>query len=115
VSERNFQWFLKINNTLTPIDDRPRLSAMVEKDGDIRVDLEYPPRDRSAGLIVGLCDIRAANELRVTFDFEANEWVVEANWYERTEEGEEARWREAARICADVDGPQTKEKTCIQE
>jgi hypothetical protein len=45
---------------------------------DLCVDLEYPRNPGQAkAVVVGLCDVRAADSVRVSFDFDRNGWVVQ--------------------------------------
>lgn len=41
-----------------------------------RVELEYP-RDRHECVLIGLLDTRAADDLRVSYDFHRDGWVIE--------------------------------------
>lgn len=43
---------------------------------DQYVDLFYPSR-RGEGVQISLVDVRAANDLRVSFDFDRDGWVLE--------------------------------------
>lgn len=58
------------------IDD---LSKQVYRAGDtVHVDLWYPRAPGEAKAIqVGLCCVRAADDLRITYDFERDGWVIE--------------------------------------
>lgn len=47
-------------------------------DDEVVVDLAYPRSDGEAKFVrVGLTDVRAADELRISYDFERDGWKVE--------------------------------------
>jgi hypothetical protein len=45
-----------------------------------RVDLVYPRDDDVKGVLIGLCDIRAADPIVVEYDFDRDGWVILQNF-----------------------------------
>lgn len=73
--------------------------------GDVfEVDLMYPRCDGACKEIeVGLCDVRASDSIRISFDFDRNGWVVkQASTFEWSMEDTESDmdWQEVAFIDA---------------
>ncbi len=69
---------------------------------DLHVDLHYPDydRDKAKKLIIGLCSVRSADEIRVSYDFDRNGWVIEQatifEWDWKTETVFDRGWKEVA-------------------
>ncbi|MEK7093361.1 MAG: hypothetical protein AAB927_02645 [Patescibacteria group bacterium] len=42
-----------------------------------RVDLEYPRSQEEKYIEVGLMDVRAADSIRISYDFERDGWMIE--------------------------------------
>lgn len=42
-----------------------------------RVDLNYPRSEPVKFIQVGLCDVRAADDIRISYDFERDGWKIE--------------------------------------
>lgn len=88
-------------------DEKPQgMDDLAQRDGVLHADLWYPrcegPRIREVQ--VGLMDVRAADDIRISYDFERDGWVIkqavtyEAPW-DGPEDGEE-EWREVAFVKA---------------
>lgn len=46
-------------------------------DGDnLRVDLEYPRSNNIKSITVSLLDVRAADDLNISYDFDRDGWVI---------------------------------------
>lgn len=69
-----------------------------------RVELEYPRNPGSAShLVVELVDVRAADEIRISYDFERDGWVIEQASKFRWESGDnvcDPDWQEVAFVQA---------------
>ena len=69
----------------------------------ILVDLEYPrSEDRPKHVVIGLVDVRAADDIRISYDFDRDGWKIEQASRFRWEVGEEPDpdWQEVAFIQA---------------
>ena len=65
------------------------------------IDIEYPRLEDAdyEAVIVGLMDVRAADAVRVRYDFDRDGWIIEqATWFEWRSDDEEMDegWQEAA-------------------
>jgi hypothetical protein len=67
---------------------------------EIHVDLEYPRNEGSARyIVVDLMEVRAADGVRISYDFDRDGWVIEQAAVFRWECGDtvcDPKWREAA-------------------
>ena len=81
-----------------------------ERAATLAVDLWYPPRPgqlttetRVSVIQIGLVDVRAADDIRVSYDFDRDGWAIhqQPDWpVETTEEEGEPPWVEVAFIRA---------------
>ena len=61
----------------------------------IKIDLIYPGIDGNASYIrIGLCHVRAADDIRVSYDFERDGWKIEQPL--PLDDNGLPRWRESA-------------------
>lgn len=77
----------------------------LQRHGDsLHVDLWYPRSDDSAKFIqVGLMDVRAADDLRISYDFERDGWKIEqasVSEWEADDEVCDQGWKETAFVKA---------------
>lgn len=75
------------------------------KNGDtVSIELWYPRTGFGTAkyMKVGLVDVRSAGDLRISFDFDRNEWIIEQQLATDTGTGiiEEHGWRETASLPA---------------
>lgn len=91
-------------DTLKPIAETDSILSEAKRYGDcLHIDLSYP---RGAGHVkaiqVGLMDVRAADSIQVSYDFERDGWVIKRQFYIEHDEWMEpvGDWQEAAFIQA---------------
>lgn len=75
----------------------------IRRGDTVHIDLWYPRTEASARFLhIGLVDVRSAGDLRISFDFERNEWIIEQQLATDTGTGiiEEHGWRETAALPA---------------
>jgi hypothetical protein len=79
-------------------------NAQVRSDGTLVLDLWYPGLDESIGALeVGLMDVRAADSIRIRYDFERNGWsVLQASVFEWAADDTalDSDWQEVAFVPA---------------
>jgi hypothetical protein len=80
-------------------------AKIIESRWDIpTIDLFYPREEGNAkALEIGLCDVRAADSLRITYDFDRDGWsILQASIFEWDIDDEtcDADWQEVAFIQA---------------
>lgn len=69
----------------------------------------YPQMEKPPKLLVDLVHVRSVSPIRVTFDFEGNEWVIEAICArEEQHSADDEYWKEMCRISANADERDTK-------
>lgn len=70
------------------------------QEGILYVDIWYP-KTPAPKVEVDLVHVRAADPIRVSFDFPRNVWVIEQPYYRKDEHGEDTEdWREVTTINA---------------
>ncbi len=78
-------------------------TARAHPDG-VHVDLWYPRNEGATqAIVVGLCDVRAADSVRVSYDFERDGWVIQQAKKSSWEPGDtvcDPQWTEVAFIQA---------------
>jgi hypothetical protein len=71
---------------------------------DVAVDILYPRNNEVQAVQVGLSDVRAADNVRVSYDFERNGWVVQQastfEWSGDAAEECDPDWQEVAFVPA---------------
>lgn len=91
------------------VDNSEYILDEARQDGDsLRLDLFYP---RSEGnikhFIIGLVDVRAANSIRVSYDFERDGWKIERptkfEW-DVNDSVCDPEWKEVAFVSEEVEG-----------
>lgn len=56
----------------------PVIDSVERFDDEIHVNLQYPrSKGNAKSVVVGLLDVRAAEDIRISFDFERNGWKIE--------------------------------------
>ncbi len=48
---------------------------MIEEEA-MHIEIDYPRNNKVNTIEIGLCDVRAADDIRIRFDFERNGWVI---------------------------------------
>lgn len=76
------------------------VDTMGIKDEVYAVDLFYPNNCKCKYIQVGLSDIRAADDIRISYDYHRDGYVIEQLPYEKTHQGTEVtgEWQEVAFI-----------------
>jgi len=82
----------------------PLREASFDKE-NVYIDLEYPRTPERQSIIeVGLMDVRAADNIQISYDFERDGWVIKQDAFEEIPCGSESLddWQEVAfiRACA---------------
>lgn len=87
------------------MSDEARVENILVCQGDdcVHVELEYPRTNRNRSIRIGLSDVRAADDIRVSYDFDRDGWKIEqASVFEWAADDEvcDMGWTEAAFIPA---------------
>lgn len=61
-----------MNNTIELMKDDFKIF-----DDTARVDLFYPRNSSIKYFVLGLCDVRAADDIRMSYDFDRDGWIIE--------------------------------------
>lgn len=87
------------------MSDEAKVENVLVQQGDdyVYVELEYPRTNRNRSIRIGLSDVRAADDIRVSYDFDRDGWKIEQasvfQWAADDEVCDEG-WTEAAFIPA---------------
>jgi hypothetical protein len=82
------------------IDGRQMKDYIGFRGDTMNVDLWYPRNSKIKQMQIGLIDVRAADDIRIHYDFARDGWVVEQNSDKLIEETDEWDWQEVAFIKA---------------
>ena len=98
--------------------DRKRMleEAKVYNNDELHIDLWYPRNASIKSLVVGLMDVRAADSIRVSYDFKRDGWRIEqASRFEWEDEDDvcDHGWQEVSFIQAWGREEETDESTEI--
>lgn len=79
----------------------------VDSDGAKRIDFWYPRNEgNQKRIVVSLLDVRAANDISITYDFERDGWVISSDMVDTDKEYTDEEWA----ALPDVEGhPGTKD------
>lgn len=84
------------------VNDRDIILANVKSYGsELHIDLWYPRNSSIKSFVIGLVDVRSADSIRVSYDFERDGWKIEqASRFEWEEDDEvcDLDWQEVAFI-----------------
>ncbi len=68
------------------VGNRPDDIQTIEYDDQhIMVDLCYPPYDKHVGIEVGLCAVRAADSIRIRFNYDNDGWDILQQVYDNND------------------------------
>jgi hypothetical protein len=88
------------------LSDEKRTFEVDVRGETVCVDLWYPPRGsenpdkRARAVEIGLVDVRAADDIRIAYDFERDGWVIQQQPELEEDDEDEAPWVEVAFIAA---------------
>ena len=77
--------------------------AYIRSDGTLEVELWYPRTESNPSTVeLGLTDVRAADSIRITYDFERDGWSIlqASGWYRDQQFGDVMDWQEVSFIKA---------------
>lgn len=78
--------------------------TLIENEEIAHLELMYPNCEGNIkGIQIGLCDVRAADDIRITYDFDRDGWKIEQASifiFENEDEEQDEDWQEVAFIKA---------------
>jgi hypothetical protein len=74
-------------NDLIKIEDYKKGISIEEREDTITTEFLYPRSNQIKFIEVGLCDVRATDNIRISYDFDRDGWKIEQSYINEIDKG----------------------------
>ena len=74
-------------NKKIKIEDYDKGIGITEREDTIVAEFLYPTQNKIKFIEIGLCDVRATDNIRISFDFERSGWKIEQPYINEIDKG----------------------------